>query len=112
MIAVLEAKMSAKKRASKRATDPRRNSDPKNGERKMVHELRFGVRTVESLKEDAVLLRKLVDDLTGALEAATEMGLKELHLDGVTKGDRAITLLKAFVPHVRFAVEKEGYRNL
>lgn len=113
MVAVMDVRMAPKKRASKRgASDPRRNSESKGGERKMAHELRFGKRTVVSLKEDVALLRKLLDDLTGALDAATEIGLKELSLDGVTKGDRAISLLKAFVPHVRFAVEKEGYRNL
>jgi predicted RNase H-like nuclease (RuvC/YqgF family) len=113
MIAAMELKMAERKRSAKRTPQESKRANPqKNGGRKMAHELRYGSRTVESLKEDVSVLRKLVDDMSGALEAAAVNGLKELHLDGVTKGDRAIALLKAFVPHVKYAVEREGYRNL
>jgi len=69
------------------------------------------MRTVEELNELIAKMRRLLDEIDGALVGATETGVVELHLDGVTKGDRALELLAAFAPNVKHSVEKERIRR-
>lgn len=81
-------------------------------ERKMPADLRWGWRTVEELEALSKTLKIVLKNLDGSIAAAKQMGLDTLYLDGVTKGDRAVELLKGFTANVEHSYRREHFRDL
>lgn len=105
MVAVMEPRRMSKKRNVSRP-------EPERGERKVPAELRFGERTVNELDDTIRTIRLLLKNLEGSVDGARKMEIDSLRLDGVTKGDRAIQLLKDYAANVEHAFKKEVYGRL
>lgn len=72
-------------------------------------ELRYGDRTIEELESTMRTVKLLVKSIDGTIDAAKKMGVESLRLDGVTKGERAVALLKGFAANVEHAFRREEF---
>lgn len=80
--------------------------------RKSPAELRYGVRTLDELEKLLQNVDVLRKRLKAHIELARSLGVSELRLDGVTKGDRALELLGGFVANVERPLRIEEYKSL
>lgn len=111
MPALLDSNMTAKKRQGGPGRAPEPSPERRPGGRTPPAEIRYGSRTKAELQQYRDQIAGLLAEYDAALALMDELGLDELRLDGVTKGERGIETWGGFVANVHSAVHKQRLRR-
>lgn len=94
--------------AARRKPQPEK---PTEGRKPLPAELRYGVKSLKELIAYRERMAKHLAELDAVIERASEIGVKEVRIDGVTKGERADELLRSFIGKVANGVNNAVYQH-